>query len=240
MFVAIAIGAFVKGVTGVGLPIISVPLMASVLGVEHAIAVMIIPSFVANLSMVWVLRREASANWELIAFITLGVIGTTLGAWLLSAVDREVMFVVLAVWLGVYLISRAVRPQFAISDAGGRTLALPFGFTAGIFQSATGLSFPVFGPYWQARNLGRSRFAFNCAALLMVFSSVQFVSFSRFDLLSPTRIAEGALALVPMAIALPLGFRVGHRIDKRKFDWLVTAMLLVTAAILVYRGLRAV
>lgn len=89
VFLAVAIGAFVKGVTGIGLPFVSVPVMASVLGVEHAIAIMIIPSFVANFSMVWVLRREASANWELAGFIVLGAGGTVLGAWILSAVDRE-------------------------------------------------------------------------------------------------------------------------------------------------------
>lgn len=239
VFLAVALGAFVKGVAGVGLPIVSVPVMASVLGVEHAIAVMIIPSFVANISMVWVLRREASANMELAAFIVLGVGGTVLGAWILSAVDREVMFLVLATWVGIYLTIRAVRSGIVISDPASRKLAPAVGFTAGIFQSATGLSFPVFGPYWQARNLGRNRFAFNSAALLMVFSFVQFISFAGFNLLSPSRITEGLLALVPMAIALPLGIKAALRFDKQKFDRLIVGMLLVTAVILVYRGLTA-
>lgn len=239
VFLAVALGAFVKGVAGVGLPIVAVPVMASVLGVEHAVAVMIIPSLAANISMVWVLRREASANRELAAFIALGVGGTVLGAWILSAVDREVMFLVLATWLGIYLIVRAVRSGIVISDPASRKLAPAAGFTAGIFHSATGLSFPVFGPYWQARNLGRDRFAFNSAALLTVFSFVQFISFAGFDLLSPSRIAEGVLALVPMAIALPLGIKTAHRFDKRTFDRLIVGMLLVTAVILVYRGLTA-
>lgn len=239
VFVAIAIGAFLKGVTGVGLPIVSVPLMASVLGVEHAIAIMIIPSLAANVSMVWVLRRQATANGELAAFIALGVAGTALGAWLLASVDREVMFVVLAVWVGFYLAMRTLRPRFEISDAAGRKLAPPFGFTAGVCQSATGLSFPVFGPYWQARKVGRERFAFNSAALLTAFSSVQFVSFSTFDLLTPARMAEGALALIPLAIALPLGVKAARRIDAHKFDRLIVAILVVTTAILIYRGLFA-
>jgi len=239
VFVAIAIGAFVKGVAGVGLPILSVPLMASVLGVEHAIAVMIIPSFIANISMVWLLRREASANRELAAFIALGVGGTVLGAWLLLAADKASMFLVLAVWVGLYLLMRALHPDFAISSRLAQAVVAPVGFVAGIFQSATGLSFPVFGPYWQARRLGRDRFAFNSAALLTVFSFVQFVSFSRLDLLTPTHMTEGALALIPMAIALPLGLKAAHRFNKKKFDRLIDGVLLVTAGVLVYRGLFA-
>lgn len=240
VLLAVAFGAFVKGVAGVGLPVVSVPVMASVLGVEHALAVMIIPSFVANISMVWMLRREASANRELVAFTALGVGGIVLGTWILSAVDRHVMLLVLGAWVGVYLVMRAVRPDFAISGRAGLKVAPFVGFVAGVSQSSTGLSFPVFGPYWQARSLGRDRFAFNCSALLMVFSVVQFASFASFDFLSPERIVEGLLALIPLAVALPLGVKVAHRIDQRKFDRLVVAILLVSAVTLVYRGLSAV
>ena len=150
------------------------------------------------------------------------------------------MFLVLATWVVIYLIIRVLRSGIVISDPASRKLAPVVGFTAGIFQSATGLSFPVFGPYWQARNLERDRFAFNSAALLTAFSFVQFISFSSFDLLSPSRIAEGLLTLVPMAIALPLGIKVAHRFNKQKFDRLIVGVLLVTAVILVYRGLTAI
>lgn len=239
VFFAVAIGAFVKGVAGAGLPIVSVPVMASVLGVEHAIAVMIIPSFVSNISMVWVLRRQASLSLELGFLICLGVIGTILGAWILSLVNREIMFLVLAAWVTTYLLIRAIRADYSISDRAGIKIAPFAGFATGIFQSATGLSFPVFGPYLQARNLGRAQFAFTSSALLMVFSFVQFVSFSSFDLLTPERVAGGVLALIPMAIALPLGIKAARYFDKQKFDRLVVAILVITTAALVYRGVAA-
>ena len=130
MFLSVAAGAFVKGVAGVGLPIISVPVMAAVLGVEHAVAVMIIPSMVANTSMLWVLRREASANRELMVFIALGVVGTVLGAWILSAADQNLMFLVLAIWVVAYLVVRTLRSDFQISDRRGSILAPIVGFVA--------------------------------------------------------------------------------------------------------------
>ncbi|MBT3883923.1 MAG: sulfite exporter TauE/SafE family protein [Rhodospirillaceae bacterium] len=238
MFLSVAAGAFVKGVAGVGLPIISVPVMAAVLGVEHAVAVMIIPSMVANTSMLWVLRREASANRELMVFIALGVVGTVLGAWILSAADQNLMFLVLAIWVVAYLVVRTLRSDFQISDRRGSILAPIVGFVAGIFQSATGLSFPVFGPYLQARQFGRDRFAFNSSALLAVFAAVQFASFTSFDLLTPSLMAEGALAVIPMAIALPIGIRAARHFNKKNFDRLVVGMLLVTATILVFRGFQ--
>ena len=44
----LALGAFVKGLTGMGLPLVAVPFMASFLGAEHAIVVMQIPGLVSN------------------------------------------------------------------------------------------------------------------------------------------------------------------------------------------------
>jgi len=50
--------------------------------------------------------------------------------------------------------------------------------------------------------------------------------------------AEGALAVIPMAIALPIGIRAARHFNKKNFDRLVVGMLLVTATILVFRGFQ--
>ena len=46
--VAIGVGAFVKGVTGTGLPQIAIPVMAAVIGVERAVIIMAIPGILSN------------------------------------------------------------------------------------------------------------------------------------------------------------------------------------------------
>ena len=122
VFAAVAIGGFVKGITGVGLPLVAVPVMASVLGVEHAVAVMIIPSLVSNLAVILVYRAEATANWEIFFMILMGVLGVATGAWILTQLNKEVLFVLMAAWVGVYLLVRIFDPKAQISDRAGRTL----------------------------------------------------------------------------------------------------------------------
>jgi uncharacterized membrane protein YfcA len=48
---ALSLGSFVKGVTGTGLPQIAIPVMASLLGVEHAVVVMAIPGVLSNATL---------------------------------------------------------------------------------------------------------------------------------------------------------------------------------------------
>ena len=62
---AIAVGAFIKGATGGGLPQIAIPVMAVFLGVEHAVVVMTIPGVIANGWLVWTHRQEAGQTHDL-------------------------------------------------------------------------------------------------------------------------------------------------------------------------------
>jgi hypothetical protein len=61
--VAVALGAFVKGTTGAGLPLIAIPVLATFVGPEEAVVVMTIPTF-SNLMMIRAL--EASNIGDLV------------------------------------------------------------------------------------------------------------------------------------------------------------------------------
>ena len=58
MFVALALGGLFKGMTGLGLPLITIPVMATFLGVERAVLIMLIPSSSLNAYQVWMHRSE--------------------------------------------------------------------------------------------------------------------------------------------------------------------------------------
>ena len=59
IFVALAIGSFAKGMTGLGLPPTSIAILAVFFGVEHAIVVTTIPVAFSNIQIVWIARDKA-------------------------------------------------------------------------------------------------------------------------------------------------------------------------------------
>ena len=236
-FAAVAVGSFIKGVTGVGLPLVSVPILAAVLGVEHAVTIMVVPSFAANLGVVWAYRDQRTANRDLITIILTGVVGVVGGAWALTRLGNETLFVLLAAWIGGYLRFRAGSPKTELTERANRVVAPVVGFAAGGFQGVTGISFPIFGPYLHSRGLTPRRFAFNAAAFLLAISSVQIIAFQQLGLFSGTRFFEGLVALVPMGLVLPLGIRASKHVSRGVFDKLVIVLLAATALILAARGL---
>ena len=74
--VAFVLAGFVKGVVGVGLPAVSLGLLAAFIGLKEAMALMLVPAFLTNLwqsftggSVLAVIRRF----WSLLVAGALGV-----------------------------------------------------------------------------------------------------------------------------------------------------------------------
>jgi len=108
---AISIGALAKGITGVGLPILAVPVLASFTSVEEAVVLMVLPGIASN-SWLVVTHRKWAILREHRGFLLLGVIGGVLGTWLLSMLDDHWLKLILAIWLGVYLLQYFSRQSY--------------------------------------------------------------------------------------------------------------------------------
>ena len=166
--IAIALGSIFKGLTGVGLPILAVPLMASFTSVENAVVLMVLPGLAANGLVVLTHRK-----WQLLAehknFLVLGFAGGFLGTWLLSTMGDRWLKLLLAIWLGIYLVQYFSRRRGSPVTRVPRWLANILGASAGTIQGATGISAPIVGPYFHAAGLTRSSYAFAAACTFLLF-----------------------------------------------------------------------
>src|ERR671917_2385735 len=122
---AIAVGAFIKGATGGGLPQLAIPVMAVFLGVEHAVVVMAIPGVVANGLLVWSHRAEAPRTRHLPAMVGAGVVGAVVGTLLLKSLDGRVLSGVLAAVILGYIVLSVLRPGFTLPPAVTRVGSAP-------------------------------------------------------------------------------------------------------------------
>ena len=102
--IALILGGFTKGLTGLGLPMVSIPIMANYIGTEKAVMILIIPTIVLNLWLAIINRNERYAIPELPAMLLFGVPGAILGATFLYLAPDKVLDTILAVWVLIYLL----------------------------------------------------------------------------------------------------------------------------------------
>lgn len=233
VILAMFVGAFLKGVTGLGLPVIAIPVMASFVGVEEAVVIMTIPGVVTNTWLIWRYREFRPATRDLPALLATGVVGVAVGSWLLTSVDNRALSLALAGVVVVYAATLFVNPHFRLSPAVTRVASPPVGLAAGTLQGATGISGPLLATYLHAFRLPPKAYVFSITTLFQAFALTQVASLAALGLYTGRRLALSLLALVPTMAALPLGTRVATRVPPRVFDLVVLLVLLGSAAKLV-------
>jgi hypothetical protein len=234
VLLALAVGGLVKGLTGMGLPLVSVPVLAGYFGVEHAVLVMVIPSLTLNAYQVWTHRAAAAAVPELPRLIAAGVPGAVLGATVLHFASERALATALAVWLAAYVLMRLLHPTLTMTARLRRNMAPVAGLAAGALQAATGISAPVVAAYFDALGLEPTAYVFAVCAAFGAFAAAHFATVAVARLYTPEIVVQSLIALVPAIALTPVGVKLRGRMSKRLFDVLIRSTLLVMAARLVY------
>lgn len=234
MIIAMAVGAFVKGVTGSGLPQLAIPVIATFVGVEHAIVVMSIPGVVTNTWLLVAHRRHRSETRDLPVLLITGSLGAVAGTYLLRSLDEHVLSVVLATMVFTYIGLVIFHPTFQLPPRVTRRTSPAVGTVAGVLQGATGMSGPLVITYLHSYRLPKEAYVFSITTMFQVFAVVQTITLAVVGLYTTDRLTQSLLSLAPIMIMLPLGARVAKRLPHQMFDIAVLAVMALSAVKLVY------
>ncbi|MBT8110286.1 MAG: sulfite exporter TauE/SafE family protein [Gammaproteobacteria bacterium] len=224
---AVALGALIKGVTGLGLPLVAVPTIATFASVEEAVVLVIIPTFGSNLWLVGTHRQFAGLLSGHVPFLAAGLAGSIIGTFLLTAIDDRWLKLALAVWLAVYLaqfvVGNVLRSLFQAKGAA----AAAVGFTAGTIHGATGISSHIVAPYFHGRSLAPDAYAFLVACAFLTFSAAQLVTAASTQLFTADRLLIGLVALLPTLVFTQAGIRLARIVSDSAFQKILIAVFVL-------------
>ena len=230
----VAVGAWIKGLTGMGLPVFAVPAIATFTTVEEAVIIMIIPGLGSNLWLIASHRRHKASLGEHRVFLIGGFLGGAAGTLLLEQLDDRWLKSLLALWLGFYLLQRLIHRGSRLSFRPGRSVAAAIGGLAGAAQGAVGISAQIVAPYFNRRDIEPSNFAFLMSTAFLVFSVAQLITAVSEGLFTPDRVAIGAAALIPVAVFTQLGIRYANRVSQDLFQKILIGVFVLMELKLVW------
>ena len=234
MFVALALGGLFKGMTGLGLPLITIPVMATFLGVERAVLIMLIPSSSLNAYQVWMHRSEWANLPEWPRLLLAGIPGAALGATVLYLANEKFLMTSLAVWIAAYVLLRFLHPTFSLSRIARLRWSPLVGAAAAALQSATGISAPIIAPYADSLGLKPRAYVLAVCAPFGAFAGAHLLIVSTAGLYSGELATQGLVAVLPAVMFIPVGVYLRRFISPQFFDVLIRLTLLVMAGRLVY------
>jgi uncharacterized membrane protein YfcA len=231
---AVVIGTIAKAVTGMGLPLIAIPIASLFVDVETAIVVIAFPNVLANATLASKERRSYPQTRDLPTLAVFGVVGAIAGTLLLVNISETPLVVAMIVAIVGYIVLFFAHPDLRTSPARSQRLAPVVGGVAGVFQGAVGISGPIVGSWIHSYRLSRSAHILSVTSLFFITGLAQLIVLISTGELTG-RVSATLLACIPVLASIPIGTRLRNSVSGRGFDLAIVGMLGFSAVALCVR-----
>lgn len=222
------LGAFVKSVTGMGYPVLAVPLIAVPLGIEDAVVIVAAPNLAANALLAFGARSGRGGARDLPRLLGWGILGAAIGTVALVSVPETPLLVALGCTIVAFVGRAVARPDHALDPVVARRWSPVVGAGAGLMQGAIGVSGPIVAGWVQGYRLTKDAYVFTVTTIFGITGAVQLVLLAASGAYTVERSAVSALAFVPVLAMLPIGSRLRDRLGGAAFDRAVLAVIVAS------------
>ena len=234
MLAAVVVGSTVKAITGMGLPIIAIPIAALFIDFDDAVVVLAIPSALANVVLAGRDRHHIDQTRDLGRLAAFGIGGAVVGTIAFVSLPETPLVLALVFVISLYVVAFFVHPNLQTSPQTSRRWSPVVGSVAGVFQGAVGISGPIVQAWVHSYRLPQSAHIVTVTTLFGITGIAQVVVLAidgEFD----SRLGPSLAACLPVLASIPLGTRLRDRMSSRSFDLAVVAVLILSAAALLLR-----
>jgi uncharacterized membrane protein YfcA len=227
----------VKGILGIGVPVVSVSLLSLVIGVPTAVALLPVPILLSNLYQSMFGNQFANTLRRFGLLIFALVVGTFAGARLLVDIDQRTLIGIVGTAVLVFAVSAHFPRHMRLGERGERWLGAPVGFLAGVLGGMTTFFGPPLIMFLFALNLEKDEFVGTISTVYLCAAVPLAVALGMFGVMGAPEYLWSTVAAAPLFIGVLIGQWLRTRISQPLFRRGLLLMLLVVGVRLVYRAL---
>ena len=237
IFTAFALGGILKGATGAGAPIITIPVIAAFYDVRIAVIIMVIPNLLTNIGQLYQFRKTILPSFFTVSFALGGGIGAFLGTILLVSLPIKILTLSVAIIVIIYILLKIAVPSWKLVYGKAKKLVFIMGAAGGILQGSTGLSAPISITFLNSMKLERNQFIPTISVYFGVMSIFQMPTLYYYDFLNIEIIVISVMSTIVLMCFMPLGSWIAKSISKETFDKVTLILLGFIALRIIYLNL---
>ena len=237
IFTAFALGGILKGATGAGAPIITIPVIAAFYDVRIAVIIMVIPNLLTNIGQLYQFRKTILPSFFTVSFALGGGIGAFLGTILLVSLPIKILTLSVAIIVIVYIFLKIAVPSWKLVYGKAKKLVFIMGAGGGILQGSAGLSAPISITFLNSMKLERNQFIPTISVYFGVMSIFQMPTLYYYDFLNLEIIIVSVMSTIVLMCFMPLGSWIAKSISKETFDKVTLILLGFIALRIIYLNL---
>ena len=223
---ALFAGGAVKGIAGIGIPLVSLSLLSLFLPLSDAVALLPVPMVAANLwqsfagsHFVPTLRRF----WPLLLAM---FAGTVTGAHVLTGLDQSSLNLVVGIFVVLFCLSGYVNPEMRVPPRLERGAGVVAGGLGGFMGGLSALFGPPLILYLASLRLDRETFVGVISSIYLCCSITLVLVFGSVGVMSRGQFVESSIACAPLLLGVWAGQRLRGRIREAVFRKLLLVLLL--------------
>ena len=234
IFIAFALGGILKGATGAGAPIVTIPVMAAFYDVRIAVIIMVIPNLLTNIGQLYQFRKTILPRFFTISFALGGGVGAFLGTILLVNLPIKILTLSVACIVIIYILLKLIVPSWKLNYIKAKKLVFLMGAGGGILQGSAGLSAPISITFLNSMKLERNQFIPTISVYFGVMSIFQMPTLYYYDFLNLETIIMSCISTIVLMAFMPFGSWIAKSVSKDSFDKITLILLGFIALRIIY------
>ena len=234
ILVAFSLGGILKGATGAGAPIITIPVIAAFYDVRIAVIIMVIPNLLTNIGQLYQFRKTILPKFFTLSFAIGGGIGAFLGTILLANLSIKILTLSVAFIVIVYILLKLIVPSWKLTYENAKKLVFLMGGFGGILQGTAGLSAPISITFLNSMKLERNQFIPTISVYFGVMSIFQMPTLYYYNFLNLEIVLVSCISTLVLLSFMPIGSWIAKSVSKESFDKITLILLGFIAFRIIY------
>ena len=224
----------IKGLSGFGSGLVAIPLLAFFLPITFIVPVLGLLSYSGTVIQSLSLRKQV--DWKVVLpLIPFSLTGIFIAVWLLSNVDARILVFVLGAFVVTYSIY-SLLPAKKLQP--GKQWIVLCGSFGGLVGALFGTGGPFYVLYLKTQSLNKAQFRATIASIFLIDGGARIFGYANSGLYTP-QVLTLVVVLFPVLL---LGMYAGHhlhiKIDQKRFNLIISIMLMVSGAALMFKALN--
>ncbi len=216
-----------KGVIGIGLPIVAVPLLSLVVPLPTAVAIVAIPLILTNLAQAYAgdpIAVALKTLWPVLAGTAVGLI---VGVQLLTGLSPEILKPVVGTVLIAVAVLMLLAPKVNCPDRFAPMAGPLVGVGGGMLGGLAGQPGPIVFLYLLSRGVSGGRFVQYSSMYVALASVALTLALGRAGAIGLEGAAVSAICTIPILLGMWVGQRVREVVSAGLFRKLVLGMVVL-------------
>lgn len=229
---------FVKGAIGFAMPMIMISAFSSFVPPETALAGLILPTLVTNISQAF--RQGGAAVWETILtyrrILAATVIFIVVSAGFVHVIPQTLFLLVLGVPITAFALAQLAGVNLALKLEHRKRAEWILGAIGGLYGGISGVWGPPLLVYLLSIKADKVETVRVQGVVFLIGAIVLFAAHLHSGVLTPATLTFSALLVIPAMIGQTLGSRIQDRLDQTRFRRWTLILLVLTGLNLARRA----